>query len=122
MHDTAEDSGTEMMVAVLKGDGTLAWERELLRVSVDISDSWCTRSFRTQPETPSGPAALRGLTFRKGPPDIVHGDAQKPPSLGECGAGRSVGGLEISKKVLEHREETGPWGILYVSCCNLLFS
>ncbi len=49
------------MVAVFKQVGTDASDSEVLKMSVNTSDSWCAQSFSTRPGMLSGPAALRGL-------------------------------------------------------------
>ncbi len=49
------------MVAVFKQVGTDASDSEVLKMSVNTSNSWCAQSFSTRPGMLSGPAALRGL-------------------------------------------------------------
>ncbi len=49
------------MVAVFKQVGMDASDSEVLKMSVNTSDSWCAQSFSTRPGMLSGPAALRGL-------------------------------------------------------------
>ncbi len=56
-----EHFGTGTMVAVFKQVGTDASDSEVLKMSVNTSDSWCAQSFSTRPGMLSGPAALRGL-------------------------------------------------------------
>ncbi len=56
-----EHFGTGTMVAVFKQVGTDASDSEVLKMSVNTSDSWCAQSFNTRPGMLSGPAALRGL-------------------------------------------------------------
>ena len=55
--------GTGMIMDFLKSSGTTAWASVLLKISVYTSASSAAQAFRTLGDTPSGPAALRGLTF-----------------------------------------------------------
>ena len=50
-----------MVVDVLRQDRTLAWDSEMLNISVRTSDSWCAHSLTTLPGIPSGPEAFRGV-------------------------------------------------------------
>jgi len=61
--DTAGVFGTGMMVDVLRPDGTLAWDTEVLNMSARTSDSWSAQSFRILPGITSGPKAFLGLTL-----------------------------------------------------------
>ncbi len=56
-----EHFGTGTMVTVFKQVGTDASDSEVLKMSVNTSDSWCAQSFSIRPGMLSGPAALRGL-------------------------------------------------------------
>lgn len=58
-----EAFGTGTMVHVLRHVGTVAWDSEVLKMSVITVESWCTQSLRALPGTPLGPAALQAFIF-----------------------------------------------------------
>lgn len=58
-----EAFGTGTMVDVLRHVGMVAWDSEVLKISVMTVESWHAQFLRALPDTPSGPAALRGFIF-----------------------------------------------------------
>ena len=50
------------MMADFQQDGTMAWVREMLKISVRIPISWSAQALSTFPGTQSGPAAFLWFT------------------------------------------------------------
>ncbi len=68
-----EHFGTGTMVAVFKQVGTDASDSEVLKMSVNTSDSWCAQSFSTRV---IGACSLAGVNSFKGPPHISCGHTE----------------------------------------------